>query len=227
MLPFRTLAVPLLFLASGVAADPLPQILARMEQASITFKALTAEMKRVIHTAVLNEDEVQVGTLVVKRPKLKEFRALLDLKGANAKQVAYSGHNVEIYYPESKLIQIYDINKKLGSQVDKYLLLGFGASPKDLQQVYNIAFVGEETVNGQKTTRLALTPKQPDTATGMIKAELWVSGETGIAVQQKLYFSGGDYQLATYTNIKINPAIPDSAVQLNAPKDAKKEYPQK
>ncbi len=227
MLPFHLVAVPLLFLSSGLAADPLQQALAKMEQASTTFKGLTADMKRVIHTAVLNENEEQVGTLAVKRPRPKEFRALLTLKGPNARQVAYSGHNVEIYYPESKLIQIYDINKKLGSQVDKYLLLGFGASPRDLQQVYSIAFVGQEMVNGQKTTRLALTPRQPDTATGLIKAELWVSDETGIAVEQKLYFSGGDYQVATYTNMKIDPSIPDSAVQLNPPKGVKKEYPQK
>ncbi len=223
----RLVLLASLALAAGAAADPLQQILARMDQASATFKGLKADIKRVIHNAILNEDEVQSGTLIVKRPKPKEFRALLDLKEPNARQVAYSGRTVEVYFPASNLIQIYDVDKKLGSQVDKYLLLGFGASPKDLQEAYTMTLAGQEDVNGQKTTKLTLTPRKPDTATGLLKAELWISDETGLAVQQKFYFGGGDYQLATYSNMKVNPAIPDSAVQLNAPKNAKREHPQK
>jgi outer membrane lipoprotein-sorting protein len=224
----RLSLLPILLLTAGFAADTLQQVLARMDQASVAFKGLTADMKRVTYTAVLKADEVEVGTLVVKRPKPKDLRALFAVDGPNAKKVSYAGHTAEIYYPASNLVQIYDVDKKLGAQVNKYLLLGFGASPKDLQQAYSIALGGPDTVNGQKATRLVLTPKQADTATGLVKAELWISDETGIAVQQKLYFGqGGDYQVATYANMKINPPIPDSAVSLNAPKNAKKEYPQK
>jgi outer membrane lipoprotein-sorting protein len=42
-------------------------------------------------------------------------------------------------------------------------------------------------------------------------------------VQQKLYEKGKDYILITYTNIELNPTIPDSAFHLDVPKGTKKE----
>ena len=108
-----------------------------------------------------------------------------------------------------------------------YLSLGFGASSAELRQSYNISYGGPESVNGQKTTRLVLIPRKPDNSLGLNKVEIWISDETGVAVQQKLYMAGGEYQLAKYANMKVNPSIPDSAVTLKAPKDAKKEYPLK
>jgi outer membrane lipoprotein-sorting protein len=57
------------------------------------------------------------------------------------------------------------------------------------------------------------------------KVELWISDETGMAVQQKLY-TGSDYDLATYSNMKISPNIPESAVKLNPPKGVKVQHPQ-
>jgi outer membrane lipoprotein-sorting protein len=59
------------------------------------------------------------------------------------------------------------------------------------------------------------------------KFELWISDETGISVQQKMYQRGGDYSLATYTNMKINQNLPDSAVKLNLPKGVQHEHIQR
>ena len=59
------------------------------------------------------------------------------------------------------------------------------------------------------------------------KVDLWISDETGIAVQQKLYFGDADYDLATYSNMKINPDISESAVMLKLPKGVTRQHPQK
>ena len=107
------------------------------------------------------------------------------------------------------------------------MLLGFGSSAKDLQQVYTIALGGAETVEGQKTTKIELTPRKPDTTIHLIKADLWISDQTGIAIQQQLHFAGGDYDLVSYSNMKIDPGIPESAVKLNIPANAKTEHPLK
>src|SRR5436309_1208361 len=50
------------------------------------------------------------------------------------------------------------------------------------------------------------------------KFELWISDATGISIQQKVYEQGGNYSIATYSNMKLDPSIPDSAVKLNLPK---------
>ena len=55
---------------------------------------------------------------------------------------------------------------------------------------------------------------------------MWVA-ENGYPIQQKFYLPGGDYELATYSDMKINPDLPDSALKLHLPKNVKREYPQK
>jgi outer membrane lipoprotein-sorting protein len=88
---------------------------------------------------------------------------------------------------------------------------------------------GEDTVGRQKTVRLELTPKSQDVAKLFRLIEIWVaeSGDgAGVAVQQKLHEEGGDYILATYSGIKLDPNLQENAVKLSVPRDAAKSYPQ-
>jgi outer membrane lipoprotein-sorting protein len=217
----------ILFLATCGAADQLQQTLAKMEEAAASFKGLTADIKRVNYTFVIQEEDQSSGTIVVRRPKPREWQMYMDIKAPDPQQISYAGHTAQQYNPKTNIESIYDVNKKYGSVVNEYILLGFGASPKELEQVYAIALGGVETIGGQKTTRIELTPKKPDTTLHLVKADLWISDQTGIALQQKLNFAGGNYDLATYSNVRINPNIPESAVQLNVPDNVKKEYPLK
>jgi outer membrane lipoprotein-sorting protein len=210
----------------GLAA-PLDQVLAKMDTAASAFRGLTADIVKVDHTAIINDDEVEHGSIVLIRPKPKDFRALFTFNGLNPKQVSYAGRTGKIYYPKANTVDVYDVDKKYGSLLNQYMLLGFGATSKDLREVYSLAPGGEETVSGQKTMRIELTPRKPDTGMGLTKAELWISEETGMAVQQKLNIRGGETHLFTYTNMKINPNITDSAVTLKTPKGVKVQYPQK
>jgi len=51
--------------------------------------------------------------------------------------------------------------------------------------------------------------------------------ENGYPIQQKFYQPAGDYMVFTYSGIKINPDLADSALKLHLPKNVKREYPQK
>jgi outer membrane lipoprotein-sorting protein len=75
--------------------------------------------------------------------------------------------------------------------------------------------------------RLELIPKSREVAQQFPKIELWISEATGYPVQQKLYQTGGDYMLVTYSDVVINPSLPDSAFKLNAPKGVKRVSPGK
>jgi outer membrane lipoprotein-sorting protein len=216
-----------LFTSAASAADPLLPVLSKMDAASTTFKGLTADMRKLHHTAIINEDEVDTGSLVVRRPKSKDLQVMFDIKQPNPQQFAFSGRKAEKYNPKTNTVEVYDVDKKYGSLINRYMLLGFGASPAELRQAYKIAYGGPENVGDKKTTRIELTPLQTDTGLHLVKAELWISDETGVALQQKLSYSGGDYDFATYSNMKVRDDIPESAVKLNLPKNAKREYPLK
>ena len=204
----------------------LAATLARMDEAAAKFKGLQADVQKISHMAVINEDTVEAATIAVKRPKPNDIRVLFDFKPPNPKQVAIAGVKAAIYYPEINTVQEWDMGKDR-SLVEQFMLLGFGSNSKDLESAYSIRLGGPETVAGQKATRIELIPKSQDVLEHLKRVDLWISGTMGIAVQQKLFEPGGDYLLATYTNIELRLNLPDSAVKLNLPKNVKWEYPQK
>jgi len=215
-------------MATCSAADQLQQTLARMDAAAASFKAMTADLQRVNYTFVIKEEDRSSGTIVVRRAKPKEMQVLVDIKEPDPRQISFSGRTGQLYNPKTNTVQIAEnMDKKYGGVVNEYLLLGFGSDSKDLQEVYTIALGGPETVAGQSATKIELTPRNPDATLHLVKADLWISDRTGIAVQQQFYYAGGNYDLATYSNMRIDANIPESAVKLKLPANVKREYPLK
>ena len=204
--------------APAPAADDLAAVFARMDQAAPTFKGLRADIKKVAHTAVINEDTTDIGTIIVKVPKPHDFHMLIDLREPDKKIVSISGTLVEMYYPKANEVQVYNVGKGHKAEMEQFMRLGFGSNSKEMRDAYTVTYGGPETVAGQKATRIVLVPKSADLVAMYPKFELWISDATGISIQQKIYEQGGNYTVATYPNMKIDPNIPDSAVKLNLPK---------
>jgi outer membrane lipoprotein-sorting protein len=232
MPPFRTILVLSVTLLSGsigfAADDLLRSTFTRMDQAAGTFKGMTADVTQVSHTAAINDDEADIGAIVVRRTKQRSMELLMHFQKPDEKMVHFSGHQLEVYIPKSNSEQIYDLGKK-NNMVQQFFLIGFGSSSQDVRSGYAVKLGGEDTVGRQKTVRLELTPKSQDVAKLFRLIEIWVaeSGDgAGVAVQQKLHEEGGDYILATYSGIKLDPNLQENAVKLSVPRDAAKSYPQ-
>ena len=43
---------------------------------------------------------------------------------------------------------------------------------------------------------------------------LWIDPARGVSLRQQLFAPGGDYRLATYSDIRLNEKIPDSVFKL-------------
>ncbi|HYO82136.1 MAG TPA: hypothetical protein VES20_12095, partial [Bryobacteraceae bacterium] len=86
---------------------------------------------------------------------------------------------------------------------------------------------GEETVAGQKTHKLELTPQTANIKDKLRRVDLWISDESAYPVQQRFLQPSGDYYLVTYSGVKVNPALTEEALRLKLPKGVKREYPQK
>ncbi len=210
-------AVPLLH------ADTLDGALNRLDRAGAQFKAMTANFTQVKHTAIVNEDSPATGTIKIKRPKPGELHGLLDFVSPDKKIVSLNGQTVDIYLPNIKTVQEVDLGKHK-DVLEQFFLFGFGTSRSDLEAAYSISYGGPETIGGEPVTRLAMVSKNPDVARHLSKFELWLSDKTGEPVQQKFYEPSGDYNVFTYSDMKINPKdLPDSALKLQLPRGAKKE----
>jgi len=217
-------------IASSASGGPKPPgelhtVLDRIDKAGAAFRGMSANVRRVQHTAVINEDNQDSGTILLKRAHPKDLRMLIDLTQPDPKTVAFQGHTVDFFYPKIATVQEFDVGKEK-ALLEQFLLLGFGTSREGLQASYVVRLVGPDTMAGQKCETLELIPKSKEVLQHLVKLEMCVA-DNGYPIQQKFYFPGGDYQLATYSDMKINPDLPDSALKLHLPKNVKREYPQK
>jgi outer membrane lipoprotein-sorting protein len=206
----------------ALAADTsLQTVFTRMDQAAAKFKGMTADVRRVSHEGVINEDEVDTGSIAVKLPKPHDLRLLMNLKKPDPKTVELAGTKVRIYLPKIPEVQEYNFGRSNRAQIDQFLRLGFGSTSREIEEAYTVQVGGPEPVNGQPATRIVLIPKSPDLAAQFPKFELWIADATGVAIQQKIYQPGNTYELVTYSSMKLNPNIPDSAMKLHVPKGVK------
>jgi outer membrane lipoprotein-sorting protein len=214
-----------LALALPLAAQTLNDTFALMNKTASQLKSITAGINRDVHTAIINDDEIDQGTIRMKREKSHGTLMLIELTGNAAKTVALDDSTVTIYNPKIKDAQEFNIGAKK-QLVEQFLLLGFGATSAELTQSYNVSWAGAETVDGQPTGHLKLVPKVSDPSRKMSGAELWISAKNGLPVRQKILFDSGDYWLVNYSDIKMNPPVSDDTFKLKLPKGVRVEHPQ-
>lgn len=208
-----------------LAAEPMADILARMDRAAGEFRSLSATMKRVHFTAVLDETEQMDGVVRLKRVKGSTI-GVIEFQQPETRTVYIRGKSVEIFYPKANTVEIYDASKYT-SNMDQIILLGFGTSSAELKKSYDFADGGPQKINGVDTTRLDLTPKSPEMKKLITKIEMWFAEGQSNPTRVKFSEPSRNYEQVDYSHNETNPPLPDSAFELKLPPGIKKIYPQK
>jgi outer membrane lipoprotein-sorting protein len=94
------------------------------------------------------------------------------------------------------------------------MVLGFGGGGHALLKSFDVHYLGTEHAQGVKADKLELVPKSQATRNTFSQILLWIDPARGVSVQQKLLSPEGDYRLAKYSNIQLNPKIPDDVFKL-------------
>jgi len=197
---------------SAHAAESLDAVFARIDQASKTFKGLTADITNTAYTAVVDTKDVQTGS--IKLLPTKDGTHVL-LSRQDGMVLSFNGHKGREYNPKTNVVDEKDFAQNV---VNQYLQLGFGATSAQLKATYDIAYVGAEQIGNQQTSHITLIPKSPEMRRDMKQAELWI-GENGLAVQQKIVRPDGDYQLYTYSHMTLG-AMPEKDMEIKVPSGA-------
>jgi outer membrane lipoprotein-sorting protein len=204
---------------------PAREVLARMDAAAGAFRGISARISRVMHTAIINDNSSDSGMFRMLK-KGKDVRVLIQFDKPEPKSVAFDSRTAQVFNPKTKTVQVFDLGKQK-SLVEQFLLLGFGSSGRELAKNYEIRYLGDETVSSQKTSRLELIPKSAKVREHYNKIELWIAGDGGHPIRQKLHEPSGNYMLMTYTEIQLNPPLNFSELELKLPADIKREFPQR
>ncbi len=208
---------------TSLHAEALNEVLARMDQSARNFKTFSAKIRRTDYTKVLNDKDESDGARRLKRANGQTI-GMVEFYGKNPQTIRFAGKTVEVYSPVAKQVDVYDASKfgKMGKQVDQLLLLGIGVSSADLRRDFNIAAGGTETIDGKPTTRLELIPKDNDLKKRVVKIELWIPEGESIPLQSKVTLTSGDYDQYKYSDVQMNPTLPDSTFELSVPADVKR-----
>jgi outer membrane lipoprotein-sorting protein len=218
--------ISLLLLASVCAhAEPLDAILARMDASARQFHSFSAHMKRTDFTAVLSESQVMQGTIRMKRSKTG-VAGIMGFTDPSPYTIAIGGRTAQRFYPKANVVEIYDTTKYV-AVMDGYLLLGFGTTAAELAKAYEVKAGGTGTVGSANTTRIELTPKAAEVLKLIRKIELWFPEGESNPIQEKITDASKNTILVLYSDIQVNPALPDSAFELKLPAGVKKLTPQK
>lgn len=192
-----------------------------LDREAKNFRSLSADVERTKVTVVVNDKSTETGSILVRGDKM-----LLEMKAPDSRTILRTGDNLYIYTPGLKRVEEYNLAQHR-SQVDQYLLLGFGTSGKDLQKAYLVTLLGEPTLEDKKTVELELTPKSQEARNQISKIHIWLDESTWLPIEQRFDETGsGDYFVIRYSKVVRNPDLGDANFKPHWPKGTEKVKPQ-
>jgi outer membrane lipoprotein-sorting protein len=202
----------------------LDRVLAEMDTAAKIFRSTEANFVWEQYQKVINETDTQKGKIYFRRQD-GEIQMAADISEPDKKYILYSGGKVQVYQPKIDQVTEYNPGKNR-SDLESFLVLGFGGSGHDLLKSYEVKYLGSETIEGIETAKLELTPKSAKLRNNIAKILLWIDPARGVSVQQQFVEPGGDYRLAKYSDIRLNQKLPDNVFKLKTTGKTKTVSPQ-
>ncbi len=202
--------------ATPASNADLQKVITELNAAAAKFVSAQADFAWDQFTAVVQEHEIQTGTIFFERKK-GVTRMAADLKQDNGKDapktVIYDGGEVNFYEPTIKQLTTMKAGANRG-QFESFLTLGFGGSGTDLEANWKVSLLGTENMDGVSVAKLDLVPKEQKVLDMFTHVTIWVEPSRGISHKQIFYQPSGDLRTATYKNIRYNLPLPANVFQL-------------
>src|SRR5260370_10986867 len=191
-----------------------PDVRARMDHGAAAFQAMTAKVKSLTNTDVLDENSEESGTMTMRKAGAREVEGLIDFTGPNPRVVVFAKRQAQIFYPKINTVNVYDLGKH-GEQLDQFLMTGFGTSGSELAHNFDVKALGTEIVQKQRAIKLQLVPKTADAKQYVKKMDLRIPA-TGkpYPLEEKLYEPSGDYRLITYIDLTCSLTLAPGAFKM-------------
>lgn len=212
--------------AAAPSDDEKAKVLERLNQSATTFHSTSADFEfDTIETDPVPDTDVQKGVIYYER-KEGSFRAGAHFSQHNgrpsAKAYTYTNGVFSLYEPGSNEVTNYSKVAKFES----YLILGFGASGRDLEAKWNITYLGSENLSDGKaqvkTEKLELVAKDPEVREKFPKVTIWVDTDRAVSLKQVFTISSTSTYIGHYTNFKMNQGVPSDAFKFKT--DSKTTY---
>ena len=208
-------AIPVLFLMllpaqPACAADSLQQVLAQLDASARNFRSASAQFEfKNIQTEPVPDTDVMTGSVYYEHSKggVRMAAHVTERNGRPYGAVYTYAHGTFQLYDQ----QLNQVRKLQNSaNLAGYVSLGFGATGKELQDKFELSYLGQETIDGVKTAKLQLIPKDPKTRNLFPKITIWIDPVRDVNLRQVFDEGQGMSRVCTYSHIEMNRPISSS-----------------
>jgi len=197
-------------------AEDKASVLAKLDAAARNFHTTTATFEfDTIQTDPIPDTDTLAGTAYYERTD-GHFQMAAHITAHIANHKSRPAEKAYIF--SGGTLRVSDTGKekdaKLYSEASKYesyLMLGFGASGKDLEDKWTIQYLGKETIDGIATDKLELVAKDPKVRKLFSKVTIWLDTARAVSLKQVFDEGEGQSRVCTYTNIRVNQPLPKTA----------------
>ena len=207
--------------SAHLGAQDLKTVLSKLDASAANFRTVSADFQfDSIVTDPVPDKTIQKGTVYYSR-RGNDFQIGAHINEENGKPVpktyTYAKGVFRLYEKLVNQVTTYKNDK-----LSEYLLLGFGASGKELQKVWNITYAGQEKINGVMTDKLELIPKDPGARKNLPKVTVWMDTPHAVSLKQVFDQGEGQSRVCVYSNFKFNQSLPSDAFAFKT--DSKTTY---
>jgi hypothetical protein len=198
-------------------AQDLKTVLQRLDTAARGFTNVTANFEfDTIQTNPVPDTDIMTGVIYYQRSG-GHFQMAAHAKERGDDRVKHPSANTYIFSggtlrqsDTGKASDAHTIDR--ASKYESYFMLGFGASGKDLEDKWDITYIGTEKVDGVTTDKLELVAKDPGVRRNLPKVTLWMDTAHAVSLKQVFDEGEGNSRVSHYTNIKFAQAsLPSNA----------------
>lgn len=216
------LSISVFLIRPASAADDVQRVLHELDVASANFHSTAADFEfDTYQTDPFPEKDTQKGTIYYER-KGTAFQMAAHIEQVNDKPVpkiySYSGGVFRLDEPLIDQVTTF----KNADKFESYVMLGFGASGKELAERWDIVYAGSETLDGIKTEKLELTAKDLTVRKNLPKVTVWLDTKRAVSLKQVFDEGQGTSRVSVYFNFKVNEPLPADAFKLKT--DSKTQY---
>jgi hypothetical protein len=215
-LRLRSASLTVLFAAllpiSALRAEDLDGVLAKLDAAAKNFHTTTATFEfDTVQTDPIPDTDVQKGAVYYQHSGTT-FQMAAHITSDNGHPAA------KAYIFSSGVLRESDTGKasdaKTYTQAGKYesyLMLGFGASGSQLEEKWNIKYLGPEKIDGVTTDKLELIAKDPAVRQNIPKVTIWLDTARAVSLKQVFDEKDGTTRTCHYASIRVNQPLPSGA----------------
>ncbi len=207
---------PAVSLASENIGDyDLDEILLNVEEANSKLETMEADIKYSRVITLLDSEEVSVGFLQFKKPKLINVNFFPPRNEINV----IDGSYLWIYHIEERQVEKYEISGNDSPHGVDIFELGYDYTVEKVKANYEVTLLDVISTEEETLFHLELIPRKTFDSE-YDRTLLWIKEGLWLPVQYQLFESDGEIINTIHlTHIEINTEISDNEFVLNLPDD--------